>query len=143
MPVLYHAGSPLLVVKEKLLHVVQEKLKKFNVGQAFGASIWPGIWGIHLTVNQIVTVAMILCLAKSPLLVVQEKLKTFNAGHVFETQPELHKIFTDSHFHLDKLLDELKVNALKEVQDKHQKDNSLDFAIADYVYPEKMAYNTS
>ena len=32
------------------------------------------------------------------LLVVQEKLKTFNVGQAFETQLELHKIFTDSHF---------------------------------------------
>ena len=47
-----------------------------------------------------------------PLLVVQEKLKTFNVGQPFETQPELHKFFTDSHFHLDKLLDKLKVNTL-------------------------------
>ena len=35
-----------------------------------------------------------------PLLVVQEKLKTFNVGQAFETQLELHKIFTDSHSHL-------------------------------------------
>ena len=45
--------------------------------------------------------------------------------------------FSHSHFHLDKLLDKLKVNTLKEVQDKHQQDHSLDFAIANYVYPEK------
>ena len=47
-----------------------------------------------------------------PLLVVQEKLKTFNVGQAFETQLELHKFFNDSHFHLDKLLDTLKVNTL-------------------------------
>ena len=35
-----------------------------------------------------------------PLLVVQEKLKIFNVGQACETQLELHKIFTDSHFHL-------------------------------------------
>ena len=35
-----------------------------------------------------------------PLLVVQEKLKTVNIGQAFETQLELHTIFTDSHFHL-------------------------------------------
>ena len=67
----------------------------------------------------------------------KERLKKFNVGQAFETQPELHKFFTDSHFHLDKLLDKLKVNTLKEVQDKHQQDHSLDFAIANYVYPEK------
>ena len=87
--------------------------------------------------NQIVRVAMFLCLVRSPPLVVQEKLRTFNAGQAFKTQPELHKFFTDTHFHLDKLLDELKVNTLKEVQDKHQQDHSLDSAIANYVYPEK------
>ena len=48
-----------------------------------------------------------------PLLVVQEKLKTFNVGQAFETQLELHKFFADSHFHLDKLLDKLKVNNLR------------------------------
>ena len=88
-------------------------------------------------------IAMFLYLARSPLLVVQEKPKTFNAGQAFETQPELHKFFKDSHFTLAKLLDKLKVNALKEVQDKHQQDHFLDFAIAYDVYPEKMAYNTS
>ena len=40
--------------------VVQEKLKTFNVGQAFGASIWLGIWGIHVAGNQIARVAMFL-----------------------------------------------------------------------------------
>ena len=46
--------------------------------------------------------------------------------------------FSQTHiFNLDKLLDELNVNTLKEVQDKHQQDHSLDFAIANYVYPEK------
>ena len=84
---------------------------------------------------------MFLCHARSPLLVVQEYLKTFNAGQAFETQPELPKIFTDSHFHLDKLLDKLKVNTLNEVQDKHQQDHSLDFAIEDYVYHEKWYTN--
>ena len=69
--------------------------------------------------------------------VVQEKLKIFNAGQVFETQPKLHKFFINSHLHLDKLLDELKVYTFNEVQDKHQQDHSLDFAIANYVYPEK------
>ena len=73
-----------------------------------------------------------------PLLVLHEKLKTFNVGQTFETQPELHKFFTDSHFHLDKLLDKLKVNTLKEVQEKHQQDHSFNFAIANYVYPEKL-----
>ena len=59
---LCHARSPLPLVKEKPLHVVQEKLKTFNVGQAFGASILPGIWGIHLARNQIVRAAMlVLC----------------------------------------------------------------------------------
>ena len=67
----------------------------------------------------------------------QDRLKKFNVGQQFETQPQLHKLFTDSHFHLDTLLDKLKVNTLKEVQDKHQQDHSLDFAIANYVYPEK------
>ena len=37
---LHHARSPLLVL--------QEKLKTFNIGQAFVASISLGIWGIHL-----------------------------------------------------------------------------------------------
>ena len=80
---LCHARSP--------LPVVQEKLNTFNVGQAFGASIWPGIWGIHLAVNQIVRVVMFLCHTRSPLLVaqekplqvVQEKFKTFNVAHAF------------------------------------------------------------
>ena len=85
---LHHARSP--------LPVVQEKLHTFNVGQAFGVSISPGIWSIHLAGNQIlrlamflhhailqgdihlpgnqiVRVAMCLCHAKSPLSVVQEK----------------------------------------------------------------------
>ena len=94
--------------------------------------------GIHLGGKQTVRAAMFLHIARSPLLVVQKKLKTFNVGKTSETQPELHNFFTDSHFHLDKLLDELKVNTLKEVQGKHQQDYSLDFAIANYVYP-KMA----
>ena len=84
---LHHARSP--------LPIVQEKLQTFNVGQAFGASISPEIWGIHWPGNQIVRVAMILhhaipqgvdmflYHARSPqpvvqeksLLVVQEKLK--------------------------------------------------------------------
>ena len=107
------------------------------------------IWHFHLAGNQIARAAMFLQLTGSLLLVVQEKLKTlsllviqekiktFSVGQTLETQPELHKFFTDSHFHLDKLLNKLKVNTLKEVQDKHQKDHSLDFAIANYVYPEK------
>ena len=33
-----------------------------------------------------------------PLLIVQERFKTFNVGQAFETQLELHKVFTDSHF---------------------------------------------
>ena len=61
---LYLARSPLLVVQEKLkalpLPVVKEKLNTFNVGQAFGASIWLGIWGIHVAGNQIARVAMFL-----------------------------------------------------------------------------------
>ena len=47
-----------------------------------------------------------------PLLVVQEKLKTFNIGQAFKTKLELHIFFTNSPFHLDKLLDQLKVNTL-------------------------------
>ena len=50
--------TPLPVAQEKFkilpLLVAQEKLKTFNVGQAFGASILPGIRGIHLAGNQIV-----------------------------------------------------------------------------------------
>ena len=149
----HHTRSPLPVVQEKLMTlpppVVQEKLKTFNVGQAFWASILPGIWDIHLVSNQIVRVAMFWNHTRSPLPVVQEKLKTlpppvvqeklktFNVGQAFETQPELHKFFTHAHFHLDKLLDELKINTLKEAQDKHQQDPSLDFGIENYVYPEK------
>ena len=68
---------------------------------------------------------------------VQEKCKTFNVGKASETQLELHKFFTDSHFHGDKLLDELKVNTLKEAHNKHQQDHSSDFVIANYVYPER------
>ena len=45
---LCHTRSPLLVVQEKPLPVVQEKLKTFNVAQAFGTSILSGLWGIHL-----------------------------------------------------------------------------------------------
>ena len=67
----------------------------------------------------------------------QERLKKFNVGQPFENQPYLHNFFTESHFHLDKLLDTLKINTLKEVQDKYQQDHSLAFAIANYVYPEK------
>ena len=70
-------------------------------------------------------------------MVVQEKLMTFNAGQAFETQLELHKLLTESHFHLYKLLDELQVNTVKEVQGKHQQVHSLDFAIANFVCPEK------
>ena len=89
-----------------LYQVVQEKLQTFNVGQAFGTSILPGIWGIHLAGNQTVGVAMFLCHtipqgginlagnqiarvamflhhARSPLQVVQEKFKTFNVGQTF------------------------------------------------------------
>ena len=66
----------------------------------------------------------------------QDRLKKFNVGQPFETQLELHKFFTLT-FSSDKLFDKLKVNTLKEVQDKHQQDHSLDFAIANYVYPEK------
>ena len=84
---LCHARSP--------LQVVQERFKTFNVGHPFGASIFLEIWGIHLAGNQITRVAMFLCLARSSLLVVQEKLKTFNAGQAFETQPELHNLFTN------------------------------------------------
>ena len=43
---LCHARSPLPVVQEKPLLEGQEKLKTFNVGQAFQASILLGIWGI-------------------------------------------------------------------------------------------------
>ena len=106
-------------------------------GREFGASIWQGtrlqeLSGFYVTQGHSLPVVL-----EKPLHVVQEKLKTFNAGQAFETEPELHNFFTDSHFHLDKLLDELKVNTLKEVQDKHQQDHSLDFAIRNYVYPEK------
>ena len=92
---LCHTRSPLLVVQEKPLLVVQEMYKAFNVGQAFGASIPMGIQGIHLAGNQIVRVAMFLHHVRSPLQVVQEKLKTlplpvvqekcktFNAGQAF------------------------------------------------------------
>ena len=83
----------------KALLIGQEKVKTFNVGQAFGKFISPGVWGIPLAGNKIVRVAMFMHHARSPLLVVQEKLKTFNVGQAFETQLELHKIFTDSHFH--------------------------------------------
>ena len=53
------------------------------MGQAFGTSISPGIWGIHLAGNQIVRVAIFLHHKRSPLLVVQERLKTFNVGQAF------------------------------------------------------------
>ena len=98
---LHNARSPLLVVQEMLrtlpLPVFQEKLKTFNVVQTFGASISLRIWGIHLAGNQVVTVAMFLHNARSPLLVVQEmlrtlplpvfqeKLKTFNVVQAFRT----------------------------------------------------------
>ena len=72
---LHHARSPILVA--------QEKLKTFNVGQAFVASSLLGIWGIHLVGNQIVTVAKFLHNARSPLPVVQDKLQTFNVGQTF------------------------------------------------------------
>ena len=49
------------------------KLKIYNVGQAFGASISLRIWGIHLAENQTVRYVMFLHHARSPLLVVQEK----------------------------------------------------------------------
>ena len=68
--------------------------------------------GIHLAGNQIARDAMFLHNARSPLLVVQEKFKIFNIGQAFETQLELHKVFTDSHFHMDKSVDKLKVNTL-------------------------------
>ena len=51
----------------KTLLVVQEMCKTFSVVQAFGASILPRIWGIHLTGNHIARVAMFLCHARSPL----------------------------------------------------------------------------
>ena len=78
--------SPILVVHKKPVLVVQENLKTFNFGQAFGASIWLG--GIHFARNQIVRVDMFLCHArlhilvvhKKPVLIVQENLKTFNVG---------------------------------------------------------------
>ena len=68
---LHHTRSPLLVVQKKPLPVVQEYLTAFYVGQAFRKSIWPG--GIHLAMNQIATVTMCLCHARSPLPVVQGK----------------------------------------------------------------------
>ena len=70
---LHHARSPLLVVQEKCLIVVQENCKKFNVRQTIGASIWPG--GIHLAVNQILRVTMSLCHTRSPLHAVQKTLR--------------------------------------------------------------------
>ena len=48
-------------VSRSPLLVVQEKLKTLNIGQPFGASVSPGIWGIHLAGNQIARVAMFLC----------------------------------------------------------------------------------
>ena len=39
---LCHTRSPLPAVKEKPLQIVQEKLKTFNVGQAFGTSYLAG-----------------------------------------------------------------------------------------------------
>ena len=77
---------------------------------------------IHFAGNQIARVVMFAChtpllvvqekLKILPLLVVQEKLKMFNVGQAFETQLELHTFSTDSHFHLDKLRNKLKVNTL-------------------------------
>ena len=88
---LCHARSPLQVVQEKSLPVIQENLKTFNAGQAFGASIWLEIWGIHVAGNRIVRVAMFLCHARSPLPVnkekplhvVQEMIKTFNVRQAY------------------------------------------------------------
>ena len=65
---LCHARSHLLVV--------QEKLKTFNVGQAFWASISLGIWGIHLAGNQIARVAMFLTSCNS------------TRGHPFGQEPD-------------------------------------------------------
>ena len=59
------------------------KLKIFNVGQPFGASISLGIWGIHLAENQIVRYVMFLHHARLPLPVVQEKRKTVNVEQTF------------------------------------------------------------
>ena len=59
LPVVHE--KPLLVLQEKPLLVLQEKLMTFNVGQAFGASITPGIWAVHLARNQIARVAMFPC----------------------------------------------------------------------------------
>ena len=64
----------------------RKTLRHLMLDKHFGASIWLGIWGIHIGGNQIVRGAMFLCHTRSPLtvalekpvLVVQENLTAFN-----------------------------------------------------------------
>ena len=67
----------------------------------------------------------------------QKELKSFDVQKQFVHPMEKFQSFADSHFHLDKLTQWFKVKNLSQVANRvHKSLDQVDFAIANYVYPD-------
>ena len=67
----------------------------------------------------------------------QKELESFDVHKQFESSIQISGRICDSHFHLDKLSDNLRVDGITQVANEvNESLATLDFAIANYVYPE-------